>query len=392
VHDTSVGVYVHVPFCERICPYCDFAVVRAPRLDASAEDAYVAALLRELAARAQDFPGRRLETLYLGGGTPSLLRPASVASLVRAVRDAFPDAADAVEVTLEVNPSTLERSRLPGFAEAGVGRLSLGLQSFDDAVLRRLGRAHRASEGEASFAAARAAGFANVSVDLIFAAPGQSLDGVRRDLARAVALGPEHVSTYALTVEAGTPFALAERRGQLQLADEEVTVAMMDAIETALGSAGLARYEISSFARPGFASRHNRRYWERRPVLGLGLGAWSIDPPTPDAPFGARRMNLRALPAYLARIDAVGRADAEPPERLAEATARGEAVFLALRTVAGLDARAFADEFGAPPRRFYAGAIDELIGAGCLVEGEGGDLRLTPRGRLVSDSVFERFV
>jgi oxygen-independent coproporphyrinogen-3 oxidase len=392
VRDSSVGVYVHVPFCERVCPYCDFAVVGARTLAAADEDAYVGALLRELAGRARDFAGRRLETLYFGGGTPSLLRPASLERIVVAVRAAFPDAAAAIETTLEVNPSTVERARLPGFRAAGVNRLSLGLQSFDDTVLRRLGRAHRAAEGQATFAAARGAGFDNVSIDLIFAAPGQSLADLRRDLAGAAALGPEHVSAYALTVEEGTPFALAQRRGQLPLADEETSVAMMEEIEARLGEAGLARYEISSFARPGFASRHNRRYWRRTPVLGLGMGAWSIDPPDRDAPFGARRANVRALPAYLARVAAEGHGAADAPERLDGATARGEAAFLALRTSEGLAAAPFSAEFGAPPRAFFAAAIDELVAAGCLTEAEGGDLRLTPRGRLVSDSVFERFV
>lgn len=392
--DPTVGVYVHVPFCERVCPYCDFAVVRARTLTAQDEEAYVASLLREIELRAPDFSGLRLATLYFGGGTPSLLRPASVARLVDAVRRAFPDAeAEAgIETTLEVNPGSVERARLRGFREAGVTRLSLGLQSFDDTVLKRLGRAHRAGEGVATFEAARAAGFRNVSVDLLFAAPGQTLAALGGDLAAAVTLAPEHVSAYALTVEEGTPFATAARRGQLAIADEEAVVAMMEAVETTLGAAGLERYEISSYARAGFASRHNRRYWQRRPVLGVGMGAWSVDPATPGAPHGARRGNPRALPAYLAAVAAGELAAVAPPEVLSPEVARGEAAFLALRTAAGLDVAAFAAEFGAQPRAFWGPAIDELVAGGWLREGPGGDLALTPRGRLLSDSVFERFL
>ncbi|MDJ0868737.1 MAG: radical SAM family heme chaperone HemW [Myxococcota bacterium] len=387
----EVGVYVHVPFCERICPYCDFAVVREPRLSREREAAYVDALLAELAARRERFAGRTLASLYLGGGTPSLLTPASVARLLEAVADAFPPA-PGLEVTLEANPSTTEAARLPDFRAAGVDRLSLGIQSFDDRVLKRLGRAHRAESARVALRAARAAGFENLSIDLIFAAPGQRLADLERDLDETRAHAPEHVSAYALTVESGTPFALAERRGQLALADEEEAVAMFEAVEARLAAAGLARYEVSSYARPGFESRHNRRYWERRPVLGLGPSAWSSEPPDSEAPHGARRANVRELPTYLEHLAAGRPASEAGPERLDARTARGEAVFLALRTRRGLAAGPFAAEFGSAPRAFFGPEIQALTSAGLLVEEQDGSLRLTRRGRLLSDTVFERFV
>jgi oxygen-independent coproporphyrinogen-3 oxidase len=365
----DVGVYVHVPFCERICPYCDFPVVAARRPD---EARYVDALLAELARRGR--PGPRLASLYLGGGTPSLLSPASVARIVGAVRAVFGD--DDVEVTLEMNPSTTECERLPGFRAAGVNRLSVGIQSFDDGVLKRLGRAHRADAGRDALRAARAAGFENLSVDLMFGAPGQGLAELEEDLEEVVAFAPEHVSAYELTLEPGTPFARARER--LRLPGEDVVVAMMERVAARLEAAGLARYEISSYARPGRESRHNRRYWERRPVLGLGMGAWSTGP-------RARCANPRELAAYLAGEE--GR-----EELLGEGTARSEAIFLALRTARGLDAQAFAQEFGRPPRAFHADAIDSLRGAGLLDEDVGGDLRLTPRGRLLADHVASHFV
>lgn len=386
----DVGVYVHVPFCERICPYCDFPVVAARPLGAPLEDRYVDALLAELARRRAVFEGRELASLYFGGGTPALLRPASVARVVDAVRAAFP-ARGAPEVTLEANPSTLERERLPAFRDAGVNRLSIGIQSFDDGVLKRLGRAHRAQAGRDALRAAREAGFANLSLDLLFAAPGQDLAALERDLDEAVAFAPEHVSSYALTLEPGTPFASAAARGRLQLPDEDLAAAMMERVAERLEAAGLAAYEISSFARPGFEAVHNARYWQRRPVLGLGQGAWSTDPPRADAPFGVRRANRRSLEGYLSAVAEAGVAEAEC-EVLAERVARGEAAFLALRTRGGLAAAAFAREFGAAPRAFWRAEIDALCARGLLRESEGGDLALTPPGRLLADSVFEHFV
>ncbi|HEY8494271.1 MAG TPA: radical SAM family heme chaperone HemW [Myxococcota bacterium] len=394
--DGRVGVYVHVPFCERVCPYCDFAVVAARPLAPDRERAYVDALLLELARRAPDFAGpgggpRPLASLYFGGGTPSLLAPESLARLVSAVHAQFP-AEGPVEITLEVNPSTVERARLPGFRDAGVNRLSVGVQSFSDATLKRLGRAHRADAARATLAAARAAGFEDLSLDLIVGAPGQRLSDLERDLDETLAFAPEHVSAYLLTIEPGTPFARAAARGQLALPDDDEGALLLERLAERLEAGGLARYEISSFARPGREARHNRRYWERQPVLGLGMGAWSCEPPSPEAPHGARRANVRALDAYLARIAAGAPAAAGPPERLAPAAARGEAAFLALRTARGLDAARFAGEFGAPPRAFWPDVIAEAVAAGWLIENGAGDLRLSPRGMLLSDSLFERLV
>ena len=418
----DLGVYVHVPFCERVCPYCDFAVVAAGRgpLGAAREARYLAALLRELEGRRASCAGRSLATIYLGGGTPSLLRPETLARLIAALRAAFPG--EPAEVTLELNPGTLECERLPGFRAAGVSRLSIGVQSFGAAVLRRLGRAHPAADCHRTLRAARAAGFRRVSLDLIFGAPGQNEADVLRDAEAALAHGPEHISAYALTVEPGTPLARAVAEGRVRLPGDDACAGMMSALAQRLEAAGLCRYELSSFARPGCEARHNRRYWRRQPVLGLGPGAHSSEPPGPGAPYGARSANERGLSAWLARIESApaaaaggaGAAGAEsaaararaadgagaaggglcPPVRevLDGPTARGEAAFLALRQREGLAAAAFAAEFGAPPRRWFAAAIDELLSAGLLAESPGGDLRLTPRAWPLADSVFAHFV
>jgi len=426
----DLGVYVHVPFCERVCPYCDFAVVAAGRgpLGAAQEQRYLAALLRELQGRRGACAGRSLATIYLGGGTPSLLRPETLARIIAALRAAFPG--EPGEITLELNPGTLECGRLPGFRAAGVSRLSIGVQSFDAAVLRRLGRAHPAADCHRTLRAARAAGFRHLSLDLIFGAPGQTLADVLRDAEAALAHGPEHISTYALTVEPGTPLARAVAEGRVLLPGDDACAEMMFALARRLEAAGLRRYELSSFARPGCESRHNRRYWRRQPVLGLGPGAHSSEQPGPGAPYGARSANERSLSAWLTRIEsapasagsaagnesaaeaaaagnestgaveaasAAGRAAGGalcPPVREVPdgPTARGEAVFLALRQREGLAAADFAAEFGAPPRRWFAAAVDELVSGGLLAESPGGDLRLTPRAWPLADGVFAHFV
>jgi len=391
VREASVGVYVHIPFCERVCPYCDFAVTGVRTLAAAREERYVDALLRELARRAPAFEGHALASLYLGGGTPSLLRPGSVARIVTAVHAAFAGRGP-VETTLEVNPSTVERERLPAFREAGVNRVSVGVQSFDDAVLKRLGRAHKAAEAHATLAACRDAGFDAVSLDLIFAAPGQTPASLDADLAAALDFAPEHVSAYELTLEPGTPFEAAAGQGRLALPSEDDALAMWEACDAALTAAGYAHYEISNFARPGFEARHNQRYWRRLPVLGPGCGAFSTDPARIKTPFGIRRANLRGEAAWLARVEAGESPEAGPAEVLDAATARGEAMFLGLRTAAGVDAAAFAAEFGGPPRACFGPALDDLVRQGLLVEAPDGGLRLTPRGRRFANEVSACFV
>ena len=386
----DVGVYVHVPFCERVCPYCDFVVVARRALDPAEEARLVAALVTELRARAPAYPGRALATIYFGGGTPSLLQPASIARLIAEIRERWNGEAEPREVTLELNPSTTLRARLPAFREAGVDRLSIGVQSFDDTCLRRLGRAHRAEEAHRTLEAARAAGFTNLSLDLIFGVPGQDLAALRTDVREALAYRPEHVSAYGLTVEEGTPYATAVARGQLRPADDETAAAMMEALAADLEAAGLARYEISSYARPGFEARHNRRYWLRQPVLGIGVGAHSSAPAGPGAPYGARRTNERELAAWLARVESG--AGALPPEVevLGERAARAEAGFLALRTRSGLDRHSFEAEFGLSPEACWP-ELQVFREAG-LLEQAAGSWRLTHRGWLLSDTVFAGLV
>lgn len=399
VDDNGVGVYVHIPFCERVCPYCDFAVVAAPQLARDEESAYVELLLAELRLRRTDFLGRDLRTIYFGGGTPSLLRPESLEMLLVAIRETF--SGDAEEVTLEANPGDVDEARLRAFRALGVDRVSLGAQSFSDAILRRLGRVHDAAAIRSAWRAAERAGFLALSLDLIFATPGQDLVLLERDLLEVGRLGARHVSIYELTIETGTPFATAASRGQLARPDEELVLAMTQCVEATLLEQGLERYEISSYAALGEEASHNHRYWRREPVLGLGVGAWSLDPASHEMPRGRRVGNPRAMKAYRERVENAVRtggdlAGGAPP--LSDAQARGEALFLALRTREGLDARAFAREFGAPPRAFFPEAIDSFLADGLICEEtapretDPTRFMLTERGRLLADSVFEAFV
>lgn len=390
--DGAVGVYVHLPFCERICPYCDFAVVAARPLEPEVEARYLEGLRSELTARAPAFEGRRLASIYFGGGTPSLFQPESLSALIEAIGEAFPKRATfEIETTLELNPSTVEQSRLPGFRAAGINRLSIGVQSFEDVQLKRLGRAHRAPVARSMLRAAREAEFDNLSIDLIFAGPGQSAEDLDRDLDEILEWSPEHVSTYELTYEPETPFGRALAAGQMQACDEDRAADMIEQIERRLGEGGFERYEVSNYARPGRRSRHNARYWQRQAVLGIGLGAHSTEARTSPHPHGARRANPRELSAWYAALSAdpatVGELECLPLE-----TARGEAVFLGLRQREGLDAGRFAAEFGAPPAAFFEDEIRNSVERGWLIEGPSGDLRLSDEGRLLADSVSAEFV
>jgi oxygen-independent coproporphyrinogen-3 oxidase len=268
-------VYLHVPFCERVCPYCDFAVERVGVLSEETEREYLNLVVRELDLVRRELPaldGRPLATVYLGGGTPSLLSPGGVERLLRALARTFTGSPS--EVTLELNPEDADPDRLRGFEQAGVTRLSVGVQSFDELTLKRLGRAHKGDVALAGLESVLAAGFRSVSVDLIYGAPGQTEEAVVADVGRVVALGVPHVSAYALTVEPGTPFERARARGLLALPEEEAVVRMASRLQAELGAARYRRYEISSWARTGHRSRHNLRYWRREDVLGLGVSVF----------------------------------------------------------------------------------------------------------------------
>jgi oxygen-independent coproporphyrinogen-3 oxidase len=378
------ALYVHVPWCRHVCPYCDFNVYAS---SAPPEEDYTAGLLDELTAwvASPPFAGRRARTVYLGGGTPSLFSPRAVGTLLDGIARLVGLEPDA-EVTLEANPGTVTRDGLAAYRTAGVNRLSLGAQTFALHLLATLGRDHGPDDTQRAVEAARQAGIANLSLDLIYAVPGQRLAECDADLDAVVALGPEHVSAYALTWEAGTPFQRRRAAGRLAPVAEDDEAAMAAAVAARLPAAGLARYEISSWARPGRESRHNRSYWDGTDYLGLGAGAHSYA----ADPFPGRRWrNLRLPPEWRAAVASRGTAIADE-ERLTDAQARGEFCFTGLRQTAGIDMAAFAHRFGVSLEAAFP-HVARLAGEG-LVERSGERLRLTARGLLFADSVAATFV
>ena len=378
------ALYVHVPWCRHVCPYCDFNVHQSA---APPERAWVEAVAKELGAWAAGPPwrGRRAKSVYLGGGTPSLLSPAAIATVLDAVARSFGIAGNA-EVTLEANPGTVTRERLAGYGAAGVNRLSLGAQSFHSGHLRTLGRDHTAADTRTAADAARAAGFVNLSLDLIFAVPGETVAEWEDDLRAALELAPEHVSAYALTWEPGTPFSAWRASGRLRPVDEDSEAAMAEAALARLEGAGYARYEVSSFARPGFASRHNTSYWDGSDYLGLGPGAHSFS--AEPAP-GRRWANERLPGRYVAAVRERGTAVANE-ERLSAAQARGEFCFTGLRRTAGIDRGRFRCRFGIELDAAFP-HLERLIADG-LVEASRDRVRLTARGFRWVDSVSATFV
>jgi oxygen-independent coproporphyrinogen-3 oxidase len=380
----AFALYVHVPWCRHVCPYCDFNV-QARREIPEADD--TAALGAELDAWAVQppFAGARIGSVFFGGGTPSLYSPAAVGAVLQRAAARFGLEAGA-EVTLEANPGGLDDARLRGFRAAGVNRLSLGAQSFDDAVLRTLGRDHTAADVHAAAAAARAAGFADLSLDLIFGVPGETPAQWARDLEQAIALGPTHVSTYALTYEPGTPLHRWRSEGRVVPVDEDDEAEMAELACTRLAAAGYERYEISSHARPGFASRHNQRYWDGSSYLGIGPGAHSFAAlPLPGRRWANEREPLR----YRTLVHEHGTAVATS-EPLTPARAESDYVVTGLRRLAGVDTGAFAARFG----RGLETALPQVaaLEADDLLERRGDRLRLTERGLRFADTVWAALV
>lgn len=376
-------LYIHIPFCREKCGYCAFTS-RTPRHNEL--DDYPALLMKELQLAAADGGAEKpLDSIYFGGGTPSLLPPSHVARIIEKAAGLFPLSAGA-EITLEANPGTIDADRLRAFREAGVNRLSLGIQTFDDALLRCLGRVHDAAQARLAFDAARRVGFANIGIDLIHALPGQTLGHWRSDLQEAVRLAPEHISVYGLTIEDGTPFSLRYPEDSPDLPDEERSAEMFETADSVLPAAGYAHYEIANYAREGYRSQHNSGYWRRDGYLGLGVAAHSFL----RTGFGYRFSNHDTLEEYGRELLA-GHLPRRDQHHLQREDAMAEFMFLGLRLTEGVSHKRFEHEFGLPLAGIYGTVIDELVKIG-LVRHERDRLRLTKRGTLLSNQVFARFL
>jgi oxygen-independent coproporphyrinogen-3 oxidase len=376
-------LYLHIPFCRRKCPYCAF-VSQEPA--AGDLEGYGDTLQAEMGLAAQAFRAERpLKSVYFGGGTPSLLDPRQVARLLQQAETLFGLGREA-EITLEANPGTVDLERLAAFRAAGVNRLSIGVQSFHDPLLTILGRIHSATEAKEAFQAARDAGFANIGIDLIHALPDQTLPMWRHELEQALALAPEHISVYGLTVEEGTPFAARYGEDSPLLPDEDLAAAMFEEADDLLTAAGYEHYEIANYALPGRRSDHNSGYWRRDGYLGLGAGAHSFL----RTGYGVRFGNPADLDAY-ARAVAQGRLPHQDVQTLARQDAMAEFMFLGLRMADGVDKNAFRREFGAGLDEMFGREVSKLTTLE-LLETAVDRVRLTRRGMLLSNQVFAHFL
>lgn len=367
------GVYVHLPFCPYLCPYCDFA--KWP-LRASAARRYFDALAAEIERE----PGCPAATIYVGGGTPNAYDRSDVTALLGLLRDRFPGAA---EVTIEINPELVREGDFAAYRDAGITRLSIGVQSFEPSEILTLGRKHTVEQVAAVVAAARAARFDSLSLDLIFAVPGQTAASWRKTLAAAIGLDVDHCSAYGLTVEDGTPFAAWRARDPGAFFDDAREAELYGiAIET-LAAAGYEQYEISNFARPGHRCAHNLNYWANGEYVGLGVGAASYRD-------GVRSVHTRSLEEYVSAARA-GRPIPSEGERLEGRRRVGEAMMLALRTAQGVGLSEFKERYGIDVMEDYAPVVTRFARTG-LLERVGDSVRLTRRGIFLANDVCGAFV
>jgi len=375
---TAAGLYVHIPFCSSRCSYCDFAT---GLYQSELAERYVAALIEEI--RTSRHCGANVDTVYFGGGTPSLLAPAQLDRILATLSEQF-EIDQASEVTLEINPGSVTREKLEAFRSLGINRASFGAQTFDDRELAKLGRSHTADDALKTFADLRNAGFTNISFDLIAGLPGQTLAGWQRNIRQALELNPEHLSFYLLEVHSGTPLAEHIRRGLQPVPDDDLAGVMYQWMLDQACGAGYEHYEISNLCRPGFNSRHNVKYWTTTPYIGFGCSAHSYDGQM------RRWSNHRDVLKYVETIENDGSPVVDEQE-LSESDVRAEALFLGMRLMRGVDARHYRESFGVDLRETHAADLDRFRKAG-LLEFDGDLIRLTRTGALLSNEVFAAFV
>lgn len=371
----KISLYIHIPFCVRKCLYCDFPSFSGME---SVFDDYVRMLCREIDETYSDYRGMEVKSIFVGGGTPSVLPPALLGRISDKIFSRF-DVDSKAEITIETNPGTLDAKKLGEMKSMYFNRLSMGLQAWQDRLLKKLGRIHTADEFETNFLQARDAGFKNINVDLMFALPAQSLDDWQETLEKVMKLRPEHISAYSLIIEEGTPFFDMFDRGELKETDEETDRKMYYLAKEMLSDKGYKQYEISNFAREGFECYHNKVYWRTEEYQGFGLGAHSYAD-------GVRFHNTYDMKEYLRgeglRLD---------KEFLSLQEKQEEFMFMGLRMNEGVSEAEFLRRFGESMDSVYGDEIKELISEELLVKKD-GRLSLTDRGVDISNSVFEKFI
>jgi oxygen-independent coproporphyrinogen-3 oxidase len=374
--DMALGLYVHIPFCSAICNYCNF---NRGLFDGDLKNQYVAALTEEIRHKAD---GDAADTIFFGGGTPSLLEPGEIAAIIDACRQAFAVSADA-EVTLEANPETISPEKLAGFRAAGVNRLSFGVQSFRDEELQRLSRLHSAARAREAFAMARAAGFDNVSLDLMMWLPGQSVADWLTSVHALIDLGPDHASLYLLEIYPNAPLRDAMARGRWAVAAEDDAAEMYLQGMRAFEQAGYEQYEISNVARPGRESRHNAKYWTDGEWHGFGCGAHSTRK-------AVREKNVASTSEYISLVASGGQLAVET-RPLSAQTRLEEALFMGLRLTRGIDLASIESRYDTDVWRLYGSELQPFVDQGLLIY-DGAHLRLTRPGMLLANEVMAVFI
>ena len=386
-----LSLYLHFPFCKRKCSYCDFCSAAATD---QAMEQYCDALAVEIALQAAQYGGEPVDTVFLGGGTPSLVPAPAIRKVLTALRRNFHILSDA-ECSSEANPGTLTDAWLDVATEAGVNRLSIGVQAKQMNLLRTLERIHTYPEALEALRMAREHGIENLNADAMFGLPGQTLEDYLETLHAFVDERVTHVSAYALIVEDGTPLAQRVQNGSLTLPDEDMVADMLEQGVLFLETHGYQRYEISNFAKPGYACKHNLGYWRQKRYLGLGLSAASLLPAPANAPDACyvRQTNTNRLPEYLRQL-ACGRTPIAETQRISRQDAMFETVMLGLRTVEGVRYGDFMAMYGQTLPQVYGEAIDRLTNEGLLAPVETGDprLRLTPRGLMLQNTALMAFM
>ena len=389
---SQTGIYLHIPFCRSRCSYCDFAT---GLYQSELAQHYVNALVKEIECGASE--ATSVDTIYFGGGTPSLLSPDQLDQLLSALKKSF-SVTPTAEITLELNPGSAgapgdaetEKTReqlistLTRFRELGINRVSFGAQTFDDRELARLGRSHDVQAIRNTFQHLREAGFQNISFDLIAGLPGQTLEGWTRNVTEALEFRPEHISFYLLEVHAGTPLADHIKQGKQPIPDPDLAAEMYEVMLDRATAAGYEHYEISNLCLPGYESRHNSKYWMGQPYFGFGCSAHSYD--------GSRRRwsNERDIKRYLELVESAASPVVDRQE-LSAADSRSEAMFLGLRMMKGINVKEYEVLFGVDVRCEYREQFEIFFEAG-LLELDGDQLRLTRPGALLSNEVFAAFV
>jgi len=372
----ALGIYVHLPFCPYICPYCDFA--KWP-VRPSASARYLQALYAEI----ERYAPERAATIFFGGGTPNAYDAEKIARLVESLRARFSGSAAMKEISIEINPELVRPGDFETYRRSGIDRISIGVQSFEPPEIATLGRKHTVEQVADAVRQAREAGLRSVSIDLIFAVPGQTAQSWRRTLNTAISLGVDHISTYGLTIEEGTPYAKWHEREPRAFMDQDREAELYEIAITTLQSGGYGQYEISNFAKPGHESAHNQNYWANGEYIGLGVSAASYR-------SGVRSVHTRDFQEY---VDAAlsGAGIPGESERLEGLKRTGEAIMLALRTARGVALATFKERYGVDVLERYAPVVRSYNEAG-LLEVSGEHLRLTERGRFVANDVCGAFV